>query len=84
MKEGNFASSRERFRIDVASWFEMDAALLEGNDVHLTEEDDFTVLVKKENYDTICADMALKALVPDFSGKWIDLPHFALSGRRHV
>ena len=84
VKEGNFASSRERFRIDVASWFEMDAALLEGNDVHLTEEDDFTVLVKKENYDTICADMALKALVPDFSGKWIDLPHFALSGRRHV
>ena len=49
--------------------------------VSLKEEDDFISLVEKENYDIIFADPCMKRMIPEFSGTFIPLTHFAVSGK---
>jgi len=68
-------------RITAASWFMMDGALARDGDVSLSEEDDFIRLVRNGQYDIIIGDSLLKRAVPEFTGEFIDLPHFAVSGR---
>ena len=64
-----------------ATWFSFAKEVRQPGDVFLKEEDDFTALAG-EGFDLIIADAALKQLAPDYTGWWIDAPHFALSGRR--
>ncbi len=66
---------------DVASWFGMERFLKEPGDVFLREEDEWRELVREGGYDLIIADELLARAVPDYTGSWWDLPHFALSGR---
>ena len=65
--------------VRAASWFQMDPALMEPGDCHLTEEDALAPLAQKA--DVVVADPMMRAAVPDFEGKWISAPHFAVSGR---
>ena len=75
-------AKRPRKKVRVAGFFEMLDELMREGDEHLDEEDDFAEFVEKEAPTLIIADAALKALVPEYGGRWIDRPHFALSGRK--
>lgn len=65
----------------VASWFMLKQELKSGQDVHLTEEDQFVELVRQGNYDVIIGDDILRNAVSDFQGIYLNLPHFAVSGK---
>ncbi len=67
--------------ITVAGYFRMDPDLRRKGDLSWTEEDDFTDYVRKEQPDLIITDPVLRELVPDYAGNWMELPHFAMSGR---
>ena len=66
--------------ITVASWFMMKPELLEEGDLSLKEEADYYGLVQNEEYDVIFADECMKNMVPEFSGGFINVRHFAVSG----
>lgn len=66
--------------ITVGSWFMMKPELSVQGDIHLTEEDEFTELAAG-GFDIIIADPVFRRMVPDFDGVFVDLPHFAVSGR---
>jgi len=68
-------------QITAASWFMMADELIRDGDASLAEEDDFIRLVRNGQYDIIIGDSLLKRAVPEFTGEFIDLPHFAVSGR---
>lgn len=70
--------------VDVGSYFMMDKELSAEADVRLEEEDDFVVLTTNGKYDIIMADGILKPLIKDFGGDFVNLPHFALSGKQEV
>ena len=67
---------------DIASFFTLHDEVRRDGDRKITEEDEFTELVRDGGYDVIVADEILKPLVSGFNGQWIDAPFFALSGRR--
>ncbi len=64
-----------------ASWFMRIPDLAEEGDLHLTGEQIFSKAVYEGQYDWILADRELKPLVKEYRGIWLDLPHFAVSGR---
>lgn len=66
--------------IDTASFFTMDEEKKEGGDVRLMEEDDLIRLVTKGGYDTVIADPLIKRAIREYQGKFVDLPHAAVSG----
>lgn len=65
----------------VATWFMLKRKLKSEKDIHLTEEDQFTELIAKENYDVIIGDNILRNAVSDFQGIYVNMPHFAVSGK---
>ena len=65
--------------ITVGSWFQMDERLTEPQDISLREEDDLKTVA--DDYDIIIGDSSMQKIIPDYRGKFIDCPHFALSGR---
>ncbi len=67
--------------ITVASWFKLNKTLIQSNDTQLKDEDDFINLVKAQQYDIIFADACMQKMIPDYSGEWIDIPQFSVSGR---
>lgn len=67
--------------ITVASWFKLVEEWQEEQDVALREEDQFIDLVHRQQYDVIIGDSYFKRALPDFTGTFIDVPHFAVSGR---
>jgi hypothetical protein len=69
-----------RAEVTVATYFMLKPELSEPQDLHLREEDEFTDLVRHGGYDCILADPAFRAAVPDYSGRFYALPHFAVSG----
>ena len=67
---------------DIATFFTLHDEIKRSGDVKITEEDEFTDLAINGGYDVIVADECLKPLAEGFNGQWIDVPFFALSGRR--
>lgn len=67
--------------IVAASWFMMLDPWKEANDVQLTDEAQFAELVQQGGFDAVIGDLKLKRVLRNFSGEFIDLPHFAVSGR---
>lgn len=65
--------------IKVATWFKPIRECREPGDLHIREEDEFIALFK-ENYDIVIADESFKKAARGFEGRWISLPHFAVSG----
>jgi nitrogenase molybdenum-iron protein alpha/beta subunit len=66
--------------VTVATWFLLKPELAKTDDVQLSTEKQFASLVEKENYDVIIGDSLLKRALPFFTGEFINLPHFAVSG----
>ena len=68
-------------QITAATWFMMDEGISEEGDFRIREESDFFELVRDGNWDIIIADGSFRKALGDFAGKFIDLPHFAVSGQ---
>ena len=67
--------------IQTASWFMMQKELREEHDVFLRDEDDYTELIKNNDFDLIFADAAMERMTPQAAGRFINVRHFAVSGR---
>ena len=68
--------------IQTASWFMMQKELREERDVFLRDEDDYTELIKNNDFDFIFADAAMERMTPQAEGRFINVRHFAVSGRQ--
>ena len=69
-------------RVDVASYFMMDAELMEAEDRSLRTEADLTELTTTGQYNLIIGDPLYQPLaVPTAGGVYIDLPHYAVSSK---
>lgn len=68
--------------ITVASWFNLDRELAAPGDIRIREEDQWIELVRDNFYDYIIGDRLFSAAITGFEGEWIDLDHFAVSGKR--
>ena len=68
-------------KITAATWFMKIPELAEEGDTALKEEKQFVQLVEEGGYDIIFADPELQQLIPGYSGRWIELIQFPISGR---
>lgn len=66
--------------IDCASFFQMDAKLMEEQDVHMESEGDWIRLMKERSYDIVAGDPIFRRAVPFWKGKYVDAPQYAVSG----
>ena len=74
--------SRVKADVTVGSWFMMDQDQMEAGDLHFKEEGDWIRQIFSAAYDVIIADPLFRRALPVYKGLWIDLPHFAVSGKR--
>ena len=74
-------SNEQNTEVTVASWFMMKSELLEEEDLSLKEEMDYCKLVQNGNYDIVFADENMRGLVPGFKGTFVNVRHFAVSGK---
>ncbi len=66
--------------VTCASWFGMIGSLTREGDVHIKGEEDLAELIG-HGFDAVIADTFFRRAAGSFAGEWIDLPHFAVSGR---
>ena len=62
-----------------ATFFMLDESAAAEGDLRIADEEDLAE--KAQGFDTVIADPCLKRALPDFKGRWFDLPHFAVSGK---
>ena len=74
-------SNEQNTEVTVASWFMMKSELSEEEDLSLKEEKDYCKLVQNGNYDIVFADESMRGLVPGFKGTFVNVRHFAVSGK---
>lgn len=74
-------SNEQNTEVTVASWFMMKSELSEEEDLSLKEEMDYCKLVQNGNYDIVFADENMRDLVPGFKGTFVNVRHFAVSGK---
>ena len=74
-------SDEQNTEFTVASWFMMKSELSEEGDLSLKEEMDYCKLVQNGNYDIVFADENMRGLVPGFKGTFVNIRHFAVSGK---
>lgn len=74
-------SDEQNTEVTVASWFMMKSELSEEGDLSLKEEMDYCKLVQNGNYDVVFADENMRVLVPGFKGTFVNVRHFAVSGK---
>ena len=74
-------SDEQNKEVTVASWFMMKSELSEEGDLSLKEEKDYCKLVQNGNYDIVFADENMRGLVPGFKGTFVNVRHFAVSGK---
>ena len=74
------AGLRDKPQITAATWFMLDDELSEDGDLRIREESDFFELIGNGSWDIIIADGSFRRAAGAFGGKFIDLPHFAVSG----
>lgn len=75
-------SDEQNTEVTVASWFMMKSELSEEGDLSLKEEMDYCKLVQNGNYDIVFADENMRGLVPGFKGTFVNIRHFAVSGKQ--
>ena len=73
--------SRGATDVHCATWFIMDTALTNPDDVRLKEEDDFEALVSRGGYDILIGDPTLWRIVPNYTGITVSIPQFPISGQ---
>lgn len=74
-------SDEQNTEVTVASWFMMKSEISEEGDLSLKEEKDYYKLVQNGNYDIVFADESMRDLVPGFKGTFVNVRHFAVSGK---
>ena len=74
-------SDKQNTEVTVASWFMMKSELSEEEDLSLKEEMDYCTLIQNGNYDIVFADENMRGLVPGFKGTFVNVRHFAVSGK---
>ena len=74
-------SDEQNTEVTVASWFMMKSEISEEGDLSLKEEKDYCKLVQNGNYDIVFADESMRGLVPGFKGTFVNVRHFAVSGK---
>ena len=74
-------SDEQNTEVTVASWFMMKSELSEEEDLSLKEEMDYCKLIQNGNYDIVFADENMRGLVPGFKGTFVNVRHFAVSGK---
>lgn len=74
-------SDEQNTEVTVASWFMMKSEISEEGDLSLKEEMDYCKLVQNGNYDIVFADENMRGLVPGFKGTFVNIRHFAVSGK---
>lgn len=74
-------SDEQNTEVTVASWFMMKSELSEEGDLSLKEEMDYCKFVQNGNYDIVFADENMRGLVPGFKGTFVNVRHFAVSGK---
>jgi nitrogenase molybdenum-iron protein alpha/beta subunit len=67
--------------VTVATWFMLKDELKKEQDIKFTDEKQFIDAVESVDYDIIIGDIMLKHALNSYKGEFIDLPHFAVSGR---
>ncbi|MFC2662572.1 MAG: nitrogenase component 1 [Eubacterium sp.] len=67
-------------QIDCASFFQMDKAFMEENDVKMDSENDWISLIKERDYDIIAGDPIFKRAVFFWNGDYVPAPQYAVSG----
>ena len=67
--------------VQTASWFSLKSELRQPGDVHFRDEEDYIRLVEEGGFDVIFVDECMKRMTPGFAGTFVDVPHFAVSGR---
>ena len=67
--------------VQTAGWFMMKKELLKAEDTALRDEDDYIELVRSGDFDIIFADECMKQMTPDFDGMFVNMRHFAVSGK---
>ena len=70
--------------ITAATFFNFVSGYAEKGDSGLAGEDEFISLVRDRKYRTIIADPLLARALPGFTGTFIPLPHFAVSGQLYA
>ena len=75
------SDEQQNTEVTVASWFMMKSELSEEEDLSLKEEMDYCKLVQNGNYDIVFADENMRGLVPGFKGTFVNIRHFAVSGK---
>lgn len=80
-QEIRIRSDEQNTEVTVASWFMMKSELSEEEDLSLKEEMDYCKLVQNGNYDIVFADENMRGLVPGFKGAFVNVRHFAVSGK---
>lgn len=80
-QEIRIRSNEQNTEVTVASWFMMKSELSEEEDLSLKEEMDYCKLVQNGNYDIVFADENMRGLVPGFKGTFVNVRHFAVSGK---
>ena len=63
-----------------ASWFMMDDEFTEEGDLHIDSEYEWKKIAEEGGWDIIIGD-SLFARAAAYEGKYLDLPHFAVSGK---
>ena len=79
LRQGLLARGAER--VMHAGFFRRDPELDRPGDLTLKNEKDLIALLERESFDIIMGDGVIKPLLDGFDGTWIDMPHFAMSGR---
>lgn len=65
----------------VATFFDFDESIAQPGDVYIAGEDEFIDLVRSGGFGVIFGDPLLRRAVPFFAGRWVPLPHWAVSGQ---
>ena len=68
-------------RVDVASYFNLDAALLAAGDRYLQSEDDLVELTRAGGYAVVIGDPLYQPLVQAARPQYIGIPHYAVSSK---
>jgi len=64
----------------VATFFMQDPSCKQDSDQTIDTEEALRDLILNGNFDLVVADAGLQKAVRSYTGKWIDFPHFAVSG----
>lgn len=67
--------------VTAATWFMLKKELQQPQDIELREEDQFIELADGDAYDVIIGDRLFRRALKHFKGTYIELSHFAVSGR---